>query len=75
MAVLLGQGLEFGEALVQRFAVEAGQHHGGHGPFVLRRQRQVGAGHGNGSWHVQLPALRTRRPAGVTPVRRGDFIA
>ncbi|GAA1500732.1 hypothetical protein GCM10009787_78870 [Streptomyces bangladeshensis] len=75
MAVLLGQGVEFGEGLVQRLAVEAGQDDGGHGPFVLRRQCHVGTGHGNGSWHAQLPALHTRRPTGVTPMRQDDFIA
>ncbi|GGP31363.1 hypothetical protein GCM10018980_65280 [Streptomyces capoamus] len=75
MAVLLGVGVEFGEGLIERLAVEPGQHDGGHGPLVLRRQCHVGTGHGNGSWHAQLPALLTRRPTGVTPVRRDDFIA
>ncbi|GGR54627.1 hypothetical protein GCM10010236_03420 [Streptomyces eurythermus] len=73
--MLLGEPVESGEALVQRPAVESGQHDGGYGPLVLRRQRHVGAGHGNGCWHAQLSALHIRRPTGVTPVRRDDFIA
>ncbi|GLX54663.1 hypothetical protein Shyhy01_76120 [Streptomyces hygroscopicus subsp. hygroscopicus] len=55
MAVLLDDGVQFGERVVERVAVETGQHDGGHGAFVLWRQRQVGAGHGNGSWHAPLP--------------------
>ncbi len=75
IAVLLGQGVEFGERLLQRALVEAAEHDGRHGPLVLCRQRHVGTGHGNGSWHAQLPALHTRRPTGVTPVRQDDFTA
>ncbi|GGW31602.1 hypothetical protein GCM10010503_04150 [Streptomyces lucensis JCM 4490] len=70
-----GQGVQLGEGLVERPLVEVAQHDRGHGPFVLRRQRQVGAGHGNGSRHAQLPAPHNRRPTGVTPVDRDDFVA
>ncbi|GGN33233.1 hypothetical protein GCM10011578_072900 [Streptomyces fuscichromogenes] len=75
MAVLLDEGDELGEGLFERALVEVPEHDRGHGPLVLDGQRHVGTGHGNGSWHAQLPALHTRRPTGVTPMSRDDFIA
>ncbi|GAA4069526.1 hypothetical protein GCM10022233_52100 [Streptomyces shaanxiensis] len=60
MAVLIDQGLHVRQRQVQGLLTEVPEHDGGHGSLVLRRQRHVGAGHGNGSWHAQLP---------------GDFIA
>ncbi len=58
MPVLVDQGLHLRQRLVQRSLVEVPQHDGGQGPFVLWWQRHVGAGHGNGSWHAQLPVSR-----------------
>lgn len=58
MAVLVEQRLDGGEGLLQRLLVEARQNGGGQGALVLRRQRQVGSGHGNGCWHAQLPDSR-----------------
>ncbi|GGQ58403.1 hypothetical protein Saso_73360 [Streptomyces asoensis] len=58
MSVLVDEGLDRGEGVVQRLPVEAGENGGGHGAFVLRRQREVGSGHGNGCWHAQLPDSR-----------------
>ncbi|GAA3220673.1 hypothetical protein GCM10020256_26900 [Streptomyces thermocoprophilus] len=55
VAVLLDEGLHGEQRLVQRLPVDVRQDGGRHGPLVLRRQCQVGAGHGNGSWHAQLP--------------------
>ncbi|GGJ09189.1 hypothetical protein GCM10010121_019400 [Streptomyces brasiliensis] len=75
MAVLLDERVEFGQGMLERPLVEVPQDDGGHGPFVLRRQRHVGTGHGDGSGHAQLPALHIRGPTGVTPVRRDDFTA
>jgi hypothetical protein len=60
MPVLLDERLHVRQGVVQRLTVEVPEHDGGHGSLVLRRQGHVGAGHGNGSWHAQLP---------------GDFIA
>ncbi|GGQ80162.1 hypothetical protein GCM10010280_28140 [Streptomyces pilosus] len=57
MTVLLDEHLQFGQRLFQRAGVDVPQHDGGQGSFVLGRQRQVGAGHGNGSWHARLPVL------------------
>ncbi|GHG95524.1 hypothetical protein GCM10018780_18980 [Streptomyces lanatus] len=55
MAVLLDEGLHARQRPLQRLAFEVLEHDGGHGSLVLRRQRHVGTGHGNGSWHAQLP--------------------
>ncbi|GAB2724422.1 hypothetical protein GCM10027072_17590 [Streptomyces bullii] len=55
MAVLLDQCLQVGQGPLERPPVDVLQHDGGQRSFVMRRQRQVGAGHGNGSWHAQLP--------------------
>ncbi|GGV65780.1 hypothetical protein GCM10010294_18600 [Streptomyces griseoloalbus] len=76
MAVLLDDQLQLGQGLFERAGVEVPQHHGGQGSFVLRRQRHVGAGHGNGSWHARLPVLPMPvGPPGVTPMHPGDFTA
>ncbi|GGP91365.1 hypothetical protein GCM10010233_03920 [Streptomyces pseudogriseolus] len=76
MAVRLDDRLEFGQHLVERAGVDVAQHDGGQGPFVVRRQRHVGAGHGNGSWHARLPVLPMPvGPPGVTPVHPRDFTA
>ncbi|GAB7104117.1 hypothetical protein JCM4814A_24310 [Streptomyces phaeofaciens JCM 4814] len=56
--MLFDECLDGGQGRLERLPVQAGEHGGGQGPFVLRRQRQVGAGHGNGSWHAQLPDSR-----------------
>lgn len=58
VSVLIDQGLDRGEGTVQRLSVEVGENGGGQGALVLRRQRQVGSGHGNGCWHAQLPDSR-----------------
>ncbi|GAA2763302.1 hypothetical protein GCM10010103_23430 [Streptomyces paradoxus] len=55
MAVVLDQGLHLGQDLLQRASFDVPQHDGGQGAVVVRWQRHVGAGHGNGSWHAQLP--------------------
>ncbi|GAA4783373.1 hypothetical protein GCM10023220_02850 [Streptomyces ziwulingensis] len=55
MSVLVDEGLEVGQRLFQRPFGDVRQDDGGHGSFVLWRQRHVGAGHGNGSWHARLP--------------------
>ncbi|GGW32237.1 hypothetical protein GCM10010350_14780 [Streptomyces galilaeus] len=56
--MLVEKGLDVGDGLVEGPAVEAVEHGGRHGAFVLRRQGQIGTGHGNGSWHAQLPDSR-----------------
>ncbi|GHF14352.1 hypothetical protein GCM10017776_35390 [Streptomyces griseoluteus] len=75
MAELVDHALDFQEGLVQRAAVEVAQHDGGHGPLVLRRQCQVGTGHGDGSWHAQLPALTPSGPPARFPSGHDDFVA
>ncbi|GGP92773.1 hypothetical protein GCM10010266_14410 [Streptomyces griseomycini] len=55
MPVVLDQRLEVGQRLLERTGLDVPQHHGGQGSFVLRRQRHVGAGHGNGGWHSAAP--------------------
>ncbi|GLP68080.1 hypothetical protein TUSST3_47020 [Streptomyces sp. TUS-ST3] len=64
MAVLVDERLQGGERVVQRLPVEAVEHDGGQGPLVLRRQRHVGTGHCDGSWHAQLPVSHARGPDG-----------
>ncbi|GEC05784.1 hypothetical protein SSP24_34390 [Streptomyces spinoverrucosus] len=75
MPVRLDQRLHLGEHLLQRAFVHIVQDDGGQGPLVLRRQRHVGTGHGNGCWHAQLPVPTQVRPADATLVHRDDFIA
>lgn len=58
MPVLFEKGLDGGEGPLQRLPVEVGEDGCGHRAFVLGRQRQVRSGHGNGSWHAQLPDSR-----------------
>ncbi|GHD45428.1 hypothetical protein GCM10010335_51170 [Streptomyces galbus] len=65
VSVGVEEGLEGGHGLLERPAVEVGEDRRGQGALVLRRQREVGSGHGNGSWHAQLPDSRG-------PVHRGD---
>ncbi|BCL22715.1 hypothetical protein GCM10017668_45580 [Streptomyces tuirus] len=55
MPVVLDQGLHLGQRLLQGAPGHVPQHDGGQGAFVLWWQRHVGTGHGNGSWHAQLP--------------------
>ncbi|GAA2529098.1 hypothetical protein GCM10010423_24970 [Streptomyces levis] len=76
MPVVFDQGLEVGERLFQGALGEVPEHGGGQGAFVLWRQRHVGTGHGNGSWHAQLPVfpMPVGTP-GVTPAHRVDFTA
>ncbi|GGS25671.1 hypothetical protein GCM10010238_12470 [Streptomyces griseoviridis] len=75
MSVLVDEGLQLGEHVVEGAPVDVLEHGRGHGPFVLRRQCQVGTGHGNGSWHARLPVSQARRSAGVTPAHPDDFTA
>ncbi len=70
VAALVGQGLELGQHLVQGAPVDVLEHGRGQRPFVLRRQCQVGTGHGDGSWHARLPVSHARRSAGVAPAPR-----
>ncbi|GGY01689.1 hypothetical protein GCM10010384_01710 [Streptomyces djakartensis] len=65
MPVVLDQGLHLGERVLQGALVDVPQYDGGQGAFVLWRQRHVGTGHGNGSWHAQLPDSPCRRRAGL----------
>ncbi|GGW36659.1 hypothetical protein GCM10010320_15180 [Streptomyces caelestis] len=76
MPVVLDQGLHLGEGLLQGAPVDVPQHDGGQGAFVLWRQRHVGTGHGNGSWHAQLPVSPCPvGPPCVTPAHPVDFTA
>ncbi|GAB2818923.1 hypothetical protein GCM10027073_57770 [Streptomyces chlorus] len=76
MPVLLDERLEFGQGLFERQGGDVPQHHGGQGSFVLWWQRQVGTGHGNGSWHARLPVLpMPLGPPGITPAHPDDFAA
>lgn len=74
MPVLLDEGLHGGEGLLQRLPVEVGEDGGGQGALVLggsARSAPVTA-MAVGTRSSPIPAVR---PTGVTPVRRGDFIA
>ncbi|GGR60946.1 hypothetical protein GCM10010220_09760 [Streptomyces parvulus] len=75
MPVLVEEGLEVGEDVLQGAPVDVLEDDRGQGAFVLWRQCHVGTGHGNGSWHARLPVSHARRSAGVAPAHPDDFTA